>query len=528
MAEKTQKSKQKTERGLIGKLYYELKKLQIFNTVSEFMNEIFDDDSNNSYPRLSERCPRIWSDLAKGDYYSADAYGFIIRRLNDEERFHDDLHNRLKKLSHGQQISLTCSLDTILETTEIYYINPPSGNVRETQSYDKNTIDDLRGYYKDIIKEQEKSATFSIAYNIFLLIYLSVYKHLPHNFYFTNKYREDLQEFNTKVLCKYGVTSVPGIRAIVELSKKGNIFALYEHADMHYYGNKKVSNPDYNEALKLYREAAGLNKKEQVDETHCNPLALWSLAYIYYNYQRREESELKYASDIKELDRLTPDERVEFAVSYAQKAIHLSESGPAANILGIIARDESKELCQKLKLETPEFYFDYAAKHDYIYGFTNLALYEKKLLFETDNYSEIQKHLDEYLHNLDKASEECENWASNALGRFYLDGKIQSNQTKKIKTFEKLINPKKALNYFERAIEYSIDSNTAWAIANIIMNFPEYYEKHSEKLKEHIRILQQVNNINAINKVKETINANDDSKKKWIMILGSDSFFFEN
>lgn len=343
-------------------------------------------------------------------------------------------------------------------------------------------------------KDNQNVFQYTLEYNVYLLIYFGVCKNLPSNFSFGLKYRQDLEEFSNKVLCKYGVKSHPGIKALLELSTKGNIFALYECGDMYYYGNKKHPEPDYNKAIEYYRKAGGVDKKENIDETNCNPLALWSLSYIYFNYQRRLD--LKEVKNIYELDRLTVVERVEYAVNYAKKAVELTECGPAYNILGLISQFVDKELCEKNNLKDPIYYFKKSAELDYIYAFVNIAMLEKDQIF-TDEKNKFE-HLKEYLYYLTIAGDKPENWADNELGLLYLNGIVSSDNTKKQYVFENLIDRKQSLNYFKRATEHIIDNSSIEAIANMVIHFPELYLDDNSLFQNHVKMVYEKNNRKAM------------------------------
>lgn len=68
----------------------------------------------------------------------------------------------------------------------------------------------------------------------------------------------DREEFNREVLSKYGCTGNPGIYAIYRLAnqKKPNSIAVFEAAELEYYGRVFLQNPIMKKHLRYTKRVA--------------------------------------------------------------------------------------------------------------------------------------------------------------------------------------------------------------------------------------------------------------------------------
>ena len=463
--------------GLLGQLYYYLKEeLHLMRSGNEFMEFL---TGNNYYKGNAT----LWSSISHYDCFSNTSYHDAFKNVLKEDNFIGQIKLLLENISVSQYISINEKLIDIVNNVTEYGLYRTSNSNIPTKKYSKAIKEKLISHYKS---SRGTAANFqhTIDYNIYCLIYLGIVKTLPVNFSFGLKYRQDLEEFSNYVLCRYGVTSNPGIKAIMELSEKGNMFALCEYGNMYYYGNRIYPKKDLNKAIEYYRKAAGVDDWENIDETKCNPFALWSLSYIYFNYKRRLD--LKNAKNVHRLDLLDSNVRVEFAINYAKKTVELNDYTPAYNILGLIAQFANKEITRKHKLNDPLHYFQLAASRDYIYAYNNIAHLEKEAIFKDGNNQ--AEHLKKYLHYMAIAANKHENWAANKLGLFYLKGIVEHEDNKII--LEEMIDKEKALEYFTKAVEHTADDNSIFAYANMILEFPERYKNNKELLKNHISIIR--------------------------------------
>ena len=475
-------------RGIIGRIYDELNSVNLFPNTKEFIEFLTQKEGCS----ISNAC---WAEIAKKDYFTKTLTLDISEFLDDEEEFESELKETFNNNDNLKNL-LNPRLTDILITVNTYEV-PNRGII----FYNPELKEQLLSYL------QVTKDNFSIERNIYLLVYFAVRKTLPANFYFGYGYRQQLNEFNDKIICRYGVNSKPGTRAIIELAENGNIFALYEYADMLYYGNSFVNVPDYEKAISYYQKAAGLNKiSNQIkNKGLCNPLALWSLSYIYFNYHRRVE--LAKADNIIELDRLTSDERIEVAIQYAKWAIGMTSCAPAENILGVISRYLGKSQQRKYNLKSPLEYFNNAKEHDYIYAYNNVASVELDLIF-TDPTNETA-HLDAYIKNLTISAKKMEPYAANTLGKFFLSGTVKTeiDNCAYEHTYAEYINPQTAKECFHYGISSYMDGNSAWAYANLIVFFPNDYKNNIELLADYFKHCCKLKNLNPLVFLHENISS---------------------
>lgn len=92
------------------------------------------------------------------------------------------------------------------------------------------------------------------------------------------------------------------------------------------------------------------------------------------------------------------------------------------------------------------------------------------------------------------AADKHENWSANKLRLFYIKGEVEYNNNKTI--FDEVIKAdkqsrSKALEYFKKAVEYTIDDSSIYTFAYMIINYPEIYKDDKDLLKYHISIIKE-------------------------------------
>lgn len=475
--------------GIIGQLYHNgFKPLHIFKTTNDYFSFLFSLECNTP----------TQAGIMLYDYFTITALQDIKKSLSSADTFLDRIRKYTNDLSQEQKNTFNNVLLTITSTIETYAIS----NVRSSkqdfdpsilESYDFHELEKIRSYYS------AKENTYNLAYNIYLLTYLAVYKHLPSNFFFGINYQSQLDEFNTEVTCKYGVTSKPGIRAIINLAKRKdplkdpNLFAMYEYADILYYGRENGPAKDINMAFDIYKSISSTS-----DQSHCHPLALWTLSYIYFNYHQ-PKSELECCDTIPSIESLSRLEQVSEAIRYAKYAFSLDSNPAAANILGKISLltdddvDGMYELKKKYQLKEPVDYFKEAVSQNYIYAYGNLSwIYLERIFNDDEN---INSNLDSYLRILKLQAEQNEPWAANTLGVFYHDGIVKSKKTEQTKYFKEYIDFSKSFLFLNMAIQSEFtDQNSAWALANILVFFPERFFDRTDLIELHLIKISQIDN----------------------------------
>lgn len=463
------------EHGLIGELIIQLKKIYLIHSQKEFLPILFLSDYYSVHDSTM-------ASISLYDFYPAGEKETLNHLFsNKRSEYLQTLTNFLSPLSNTQKIKLNYFLYKKISTTNHYgqKRNPDPNKPDDWGAFDSEIAQQLKDYYS-----QKKDDPETTAYNIYLFIYYSVNKKTPSYFSYGQKYQSDLDEFNEQVVCKYGVNSEPGKRAIMELAFKddgtSNVFALCEYGDMLYYGSGDfISSPNYSEAIKIYEIAAGIRKTQNM-ETVCHPLALFSLSYIFYNYHRR--GILKNIENIDYLDDFSEIERLELAIHYSKLSLSFLKNGATYNNLGVISASLTKKEREQYHLKAPSEYYQIAITHHYIYAYNNLAMSEVDLI-EKDPENELT-HLSKCIEYLTYAVQKHEPWSANWLGNFYLFG-IVRNINKK---YEQYIDLDKAKEYFLSAIQYHIDQNSAWAATNLLLYFPTIYEKNMDLLNHHLNI----------------------------------------
>lgn len=378
--------------------------------------------------------------------------------------------------------------------------------------YDKDQQKFLYSYL------QINKDAFSTGDILYYLIYFFLHKKNPPAI----SNRIDLISFDNSILSMYGARADSAVRAIISMATKtncNNIYAMYEYADMLYYGTTHGVNQNFTKALEYYRKAAGIIQTENNDIHNSisgHPLAYWSLAYIYFNY-KKAGTKLENAY-IEELEKLTYDKRVEKAITYAQYSLVNNDCASAYNILGNISYEADESTQKKFGLKPAIKYYEIAANKGYSYAYNNLAkCYAEKIILNSTS-PKITEWLNEYIKNLGKSSELNDNYASNTLGRFYMEGTLRTRIEGKEKSLDikdwiisthfntknnyenisfKDIQMIKDIStkYYRKAFQYILDENSAWAIYNMLTNYMNEFDKTFSTTEERNAILNQVGSL---------------------------------
>ncbi len=471
----------------------------------------------NSTVGIHDKTKIFW-----GDYFT------LFQETIDLTKFENKLQD--SKINTQSSTTINKKLISIIETAELYLTQNKRSNdwsEKSFEQYDRTFIDKLINYYNF------KKDVCDVCYNIRLLMDFAIHKTLPDDFYYGKNYTNDMHEFNNEVVKLYGVTSKPAIRAIISLStrEKPNIVALYELADMFYYGNQNGIKQDIPRAYSLYEKLAGIGSKStDINDEVCHPLALWSIAYILLNYHRA--AELKTCDSIPQIDQMDSEnklKRIELALRYADVARgFMTNEGPALNILGKIALlDEDEfpgitEIRTSYELKDADHYFAKAAEAGYVYSLNNLGLKEIDMIFSDPDHR--NEHITKSFEYLSASASKYETWAGVELGEIYRTGtftrrkNIIGPKTGEIYHSDTLVDNEKAIKYYKTAVEYMLDTNSAWAYYNLITYYPSIYQDNMDELKTALLKMQSIGNEKAFNKTMSTLT--DTYKLSFTEIIG--------
>ena len=107
------------------------------------------------------------------------------------------------------------------------------------------------------------------------------------------------------------------------------------------------------------------------------------------------------------------------------------------------------------------------------------------------------KHLSKALDYLKRGSALLSPFALNILGKIYLERKVWRKEHilfgKQIESLDVNINmPSEALNCFKKAAEYFLDSDSAWAIRNMLLLMPEHFKEHPDEIRKYIKMIDSI------------------------------------
>lgn len=331
------------------------------------------------------------------------------------------------------------------------------------------------------------------------------------------KYKQlyrDLEEYQNQVVMGYGCSGVPGISKIYALANREspNIIALYEMGEMEYYGRGTSGKINFENAYNYYCKTLELN--------NAHPLALWSIAFMKFNYKKKD-SELENAY-IAEFELEYPDNAVseeqknrrwvKWCEDIIRKVKTSYEYGcaAAANLIGKIidASEEEFPYKQEYKDEDSMYYFKVSADGNYAFGCNNYALKCLRMMnVESDN---AKIWADTAVTYLKKSADNGEAWALNKLARYYFDG---------FKVNDKVIIPvdvEKAYKLFCRAEHFCGMRKYFWPVIHLSKNFwlnkESIYYKDANSvfviLNECIDAITKLDQLNGIREVLPLFESN--------------------
>lgn len=479
---KNKNKENNTVKAIIGNAFEKLKTMKYWEKDKEKFLTFFGMD-----PKTAEYI--VGNNHTNTSFFNYGYYKGII----NVEKFYHNCQKKVEGISEEDKKLINMTLREVLSEDNKYANDYDKNTLKkdiQLIDYDKKSVDCLLYFY------ELQEYTYDLAYNMSLFLRFAIDKELPEKFYYGANYAKALKEFNDEVLTMYGVTAMQGVRAILYLADKKNVFALYEKADMYYYGNNAGIKQDIVMAFEMYKQAAGFRVMSGVEEddaeraqnSFVHPLALWSLAYIYFNYHRAN-TKLAKCPNIPQIDcEFKGNElgRVECAAKYAKMAFELMdyELAPAANILGKISLLTENDLegisviKEKYNLDSAENYFKLAADKGYIYSINNLAMMEAEKLF-TSPKDTWKEHLKNVIGYFEKAEEQHEPQGSNMLGDLYRTGIIQRRdgiigpRLDETREFPEIVSDSKAFIHYQRATVSFLNVYSAWAYCSMITYYPK-------------------------------------------------------
>lgn len=319
--------------------------------------------------------------------------------------------------------------------------------------------DKLYFYYKEILETRkcEHCSEDDFACALVTLIYYLANGFICHKYYeIINGLDSDKVEYVNEVIAKYGTSGRPGIYAIYRLANRRNpnALALYEAGELEYYGRGYLSSPDYNAAFDYYKKA--------VEGEHYNPLAAWSLGYMYYHYHEPNHVlEHAYIRDI-ELQDMNFEDRVAKAIGLLNLSM---ESGcPAsANVLAQISADARIPASLKRGLMNQLDYLETAANAGYTFSLNNLGEHYLALSEKTGDEN-FEKGFDYYR----QSAELGEPYAMNKYAKYYL--------------YDVVGDIEQAIAYYVKAAALDFE----WAMLNVLSCALD--EEQCEMLKRELDI----------------------------------------
>lgn len=318
------------------------------------------------------------------------------------------------------------------------------------------SVEGTKRLYSYLEDKTKKSTRENLTRDEFANIIYSVMFFISHG-YICKRFSEsingvsaDREEFNREVVSKYGCTGNPGIYAIYRLAnkKRPNSIAVFEAAELEYYGRGISSKPNYEKAFALY-------KKGCYDLDNFNPMTAWSYAYMLYNYDRKDLEGVV----IKKLESLSKRERKIKAIKPALMAFECG-CPAAANLLGQIVEDDDipQEYKNNLKRTNVEYY-EIASSEGYVFSKNRLSKYWNEQSNKAVSQLEKEECLKKARSYLKESADLGEPYACNKYASTYLTG-----------------NPndiKLGLPYFLTAYNLGNAKTREWAAANLI----QYYIK---------------------------------------------------
>ena len=389
--------------------------------------------------------------------------------------YYSDLYDFFNLSSIVNSMGLLGSLTNIFKDK---YYNDDS--LRSLHKQGKDCDKFAAGKIYEYLKNKQNHYTGKyVERDDFAMILYSILFYISHGF-ICEKFHEvingidsDRNEFNKDVLDNYGCLGNPGLYSIYRMANRPvpNAIAVFEAAELEYYGRGPSKEINYEKAFYLY-------KKGCYDLPNFNPLSAWSYAYMLYNYQSCEK-ELVHAR-IKELEdeieKLGPDEaRKNRKIAAIEPTLKAFNCGcyAAANILGQMVDDadipDDKKLgFTKSKIE----YFEYASKGGYVFAKNQLYLIWEKRSEETSNPDEKEEYKNKAIAYLKESADMCEPYACNKYADLYL-----INEQKRYDL---------AFRYFADAYNLGTGKIKAWAACNLLKNYFFPYDNGEMELTDEM------------------------------------------
>lgn len=264
---------------------------------------------------------------------------------------------------------------------------------------------------------------------IFFYFYYAVTDELHSDMPFVNyPLKKDLEEYNNLVTLKYGTSGNPGLYQVYYLAnKKNNLIALYECGEHEYYGNGPSKKVNYEAAYNYY--------KKTLECVGNHPLALWSIAYMEFEYLKNPSPCNEYrVGQIEDIIRtygiegLCKDilDKVGRAYMYSG-----ASKGAAANLLGKIMEADESIFPNALKIgyyyKSARQYYKESADEGYVYGCNNFSrICMEELQFELNKENKnISVCYDKAINRkkyLEQSAELGEPWAANRYALLLIEG----------------------------------------------------------------------------------------------------------
>lgn len=265
--------------------------------------------------------------------------------------------------------------------------------------------------------------------SIFYYIYYAVTDDLHNDMPYLNyPLKKDLEEYENYVTLKYGSSGKPGLYQVYYLAnKRNNLIALYECGEHEYYGNGPSRKVNYEAAYDYYCRT--------IECVGNHPLALWSIAYMEFEYLNngtpKEEYRVRQIEDyIAQYGRegLCKDILDKIGTAYMYSG---SSKGAAANLLGKIMEAKEEVFPMYLKKgfynKSARQYFEESAKEGYVYGCNNYSRIcmeelQSEMKKSPKNVSYCYEKAYERKKYLEMAANLGEPWAANQYALLVQDG----------------------------------------------------------------------------------------------------------
>lgn len=402
-------------------------------------------------------------------------YSFFEQSIYEKEVIETD---SLKRGSDYEIFISEKNLEIVKESLHKYIVNYIIHNklaedlkemliyaLKETDIHNGSKCERIIRILKKISIEDDEALTEVLYFYIYFAITDYLHEKMAYENY--DSLEKDIKEYTENVLLSVGSSGIPGMSKLYALANKNdspNIIALYEMGELEYYGRGPSGN-----AANHFEEAYGYYKATlELNEVH--PLALWSIAYIMFNY-KRENTELENAI-ITELDdyiaKQGKNRNWYMEIIYNVEESYAYGCAAAANLIGKIIDAPEELFPTKYKIsyryKKAEDYYKESAMRGYMYGMNN---YAQKLIEKANNLSEKEnEYYSEALKYLKQSADMGEPWAANKMGLYYLKGLYIKDKVIIKKDLEL------SFYYFKKSFVMSGMRNNYWACLNL---FHYYY-----------------------------------------------------